>query len=92
MMGEIFVQERPPWCPHPDCQFLRIGCGLMCCGKLPRPVEHDRDFNTHRFCLYGAGDGGGVFDLQVNKTDLFWFDMMFDHLRKSMDKKMISDD
>ena len=52
----------------------------MCGGHLPTPVEHDGDFNHHRFCLNGVADNGGVFDLQVNNSDLWWFRWLFDAL------------
>ena len=52
----------------------------MCGGHLPEPAEHDGDFNHHRFCLNGVADNGGVFDLQVNNSDLQWFRWLFDAL------------
>jgi len=52
----------------------------ICGGQLPAPEPHDGDFNTHRFCINGASDTGGIFDLQVNKTDLWWFRFIFDSL------------
>ncbi len=50
----------------------------MCVGQLPKPEPHDGDLNTHRLCLNGAGEGGGVFDLQINKSDVGWFRWLFD--------------
>ena len=44
----------------------------MCCGELPKPEPHDGDLNTHRLCLNGADKDGGVFDLQINSTDVWW--------------------
>lgn len=73
-------QERPKWCPHSTCQFLRSIQGVMCCGELPELEPHDKDYNTHRFCLNGAGNDGGVFDLQVNKGDIFHFRVLFWHI------------
>lgn len=58
-------QERPEWCPHQDCVFLRQSQGLLCGGHLPKPEPHDGDENTHRLCIKAAG----VFDLQINRTD-----------------------
>ena len=66
----------PRWCPHKECICIAPG-ELMCCGRLPRPIKHDTDFNTHRFCLSGAADNGGVFDLQVNGSDAWRFGIMF---------------
>lgn len=79
-MGEVWKQERPSWCPHTDCLFKRRVMDGMCCGDLPEPAPHDGDFNNYRFCLNGAADNGGVFDLQVNDTDLGWFRWIFDAL------------
>ncbi len=79
-MATEWKQERPTWCPHTDCIFKRRVMDGMCGGGLPNPVEHDGDFNNYRFCLNGAADNGGVFDLQVNDTDLGWFRWIFDAL------------
>lgn len=76
----VAAQERPRWCPHADCVFLRQTQGLICGGALPVPVDHDGTPNTHRFCMNGAGDNGGVVDLQVNATDLQHFRWIFDAL------------
>jgi hypothetical protein len=73
-------QERPEWCPHQDCIFQRRAMDSLCGGKLPEPVEHDGDFNTHRLCINGAMPNDEVFDLQVNKGDLFWFRFIFEAL------------
>ena len=62
---ESWKQERPSWCPHQDCIFLRQTQGLLCGGELPKPEPHDEGENTHRLCI----KAGEVFDLQVNKTD-----------------------
>jgi len=79
-MTEIWKQERPPWCPHEDCVFRRRVMDKICGGELPTPEPHDGDLNTHRWCLNGAADNGGVFDLRVNATDLEWFRWTFDAL------------
>jgi len=51
----------------------------LCAGKLPTPEPHDGDFNTHRICIAGVIMlEGGVFDLQVNTTDLYHFRRLFD--------------
>ncbi len=80
MMGETWTQERPAWCPHTDCLFRRRAMDAVCGGELPEPTEHDGGLNTHRVCLNGAADDGGVFDLQVNASDLGWFRWIFDAL------------
>ena len=74
---EIWRQERPSWCPHADCVFVRRVTDTMCGGQLPNPEAHDGDFNTHRFCLNGVIDDGEVFDLQINRTDAGWFLWLF---------------
>lgn len=75
---EVWTQVRPDWCPHPTCGFKRRVTDAMCVGKLPQPEPHDGDLNTHRLCLNGATDAGGVFDLQINRSDVSWFRWLFD--------------
>jgi len=79
---EARISDKPSWCPHPDCQHLRTNQDACCGGRLPEPAPHDDGMNTHRFCLRGAADDGGVFDLQVHTGDLFWFDLAFDAIRE----------
>lgn len=67
-------QEKPAWCPHSHhCIFLMRVQDSLCAGKLPKPLPHDGDFNTHRICLTGALPNDEVFDLQVNKSDVYHF-------------------
>ena len=73
-MGE-WRQERPSWCPHPDCSFRRRAQDALCAGQLPAPEPHDGDHNTHRICI-NAGEP--VFDLQINATDAEYFRWMLD--------------
>ena len=83
-MGK-WKQEQPTWCPHKDCRFKRRAMDKLCGGELPEPEEHDGGVNTHRFCI-NAGcinktvKCDGIFDLQVNSTDLQWFRWIFDAL------------
>lgn len=77
---KIWKQERPGWCPHPDCLFVRRTVDAICVGHLPEPVPHDGDFNIYRWCLNGAAEDGGVFDLQINNADIGWFRISFDAL------------
>ena len=74
----IYLQERPTWCPHQTCQFKFRVTDAMCAGELPKPEPHDGDLNTHRMCLNGADEGGGVFDLQINRSDVGWFRRLFE--------------
>lgn len=69
-----FPHARPPWCPHKTCQFRTCAAQQsVCIGQLPEPEPHDGDFNTHRLCIHGAKDDGEwTFDMQINKTDVFW--------------------
>lgn len=69
-----FKQEKPSWCPHEGCGFLRRAMDNLCGGKLAVPEPHDGDWNTHRLCI----KTDGVFDLQVNTNDLDWFRWIFD--------------
>ena len=87
MASEKRENKRPEWCPHHDCVLIRAMIGTICGGRLPKPEEHDEDFNTHRFCLKGCAGDGGAFDLQVNKTDLWWLIRLFDHLTNDMESK-----
>jgi len=66
-------QERPSWCVHGDCEFLRRAWDSLCGGRLPAPEGHEGDLNTHRLCI----NTGEVFDLQVNASDLWWFRWIF---------------
>ena len=77
-MSEVWKNERPAWCPHSDCRFLRQTQALICVGKLPQPVDHDGHPNTHRLCLNEALPNGEVFDLQINTTDTYHFRRMFE--------------
>lgn len=49
----------------------------MCIGKLSVPTPHNGDFNTHRICLWE----GGPTDFQVNKTDVGWFEYLFEVMK-----------
>ena len=83
--GDHFVKEcfvdKPSWCPHNDCVYLSWRQGF-CVGRLPVPISHEGVDNTHRWCLNGASDNGGVFDLQVNSGDLWNFVVLFDVIRR----------
>ena len=74
--------KRSSWCPHKTCKNLRTLQDKMCVGKLMKKEEHDGDFNTHRICLDTKETGHGVFDLQINKTDCYWFRLLFDAIDK----------
>lgn len=77
-VGEVWKQVRPGWCPHQDCQFKRRATDAICVGQLLEPEPHDGDENTHRICLNGVADNGGVFDLQINRSDVGWFRWLFE--------------
>jgi len=79
-----YKQEKPSWCPHESCKFLRRVQDDLCGGSLPTPESHDGDLNTHRLCI--KTDTEGAFDLQVNTSDLDWFRWIFD----AMDGKKTS--
>jgi hypothetical protein len=74
--GRIYIvdDQRPKWCGHKDCQCLVTLQDTCCGGRLPRPVPHDEDFNTHRICIETEGV---VFDLMVNRTDVFVLGRLF---------------
>lgn len=70
-------QERPEWCKFNDCIFLRRAMDSMCGGRLPQPIPHSDDVNTHRFCIVADGD---LTYYQVNESDLEWLRWIFDAL------------
>jgi hypothetical protein len=73
-----WFQERPKWCPNPDCEFKRIAVDHICVGKLPEPIPHNNDENTHRMCLHQPVDNTDVFEWQINSSDVSWFRWLFD--------------
>lgn len=81
-MNKVWKQEMPDWCPHRDCLFLRRAMDNICGGKLPKLEPHGEGFNTHRFCLVGVLPEDEIFDLQVNKTDIGWFEFIFQAIKK----------
>lgn len=79
--GKTFKQERPSWCPHADCCFLRRAMDDLCGGKLPVLGDHGpvKAVNTHRFCIH-FDDGSPIVDMQVNASDLAWMRWIMDAL------------
>ena len=69
---------RPVWCPHADCDFILNSQGKACVGRLPAPVPHDGIDNDGRLCI----NADGVFDLQVNRGDLWNLKRLFQALYK----------
>lgn len=80
--------DRPVWCPHKDCKCLGFRQNT-CIGRLPEPADHPpyKAVNTHRWCLEGAADNGGVFDLQVNWGDLWQFVLFFNKVAEDVGRK-----
>ena len=68
----VWKNERPDWCPYPNCIFKMNTQNLICTGKLTVPESHDSDENTHRLCFNERETGHGIHDLQINRTDA-WF-------------------
>lgn len=78
------MMPRPSWCPHPTCNYLLQTQDAACVGKLPDPIEHDGDKNTHRLCLRGAKDDGEwTFDLQINSSDCYHLTRLLNKVRES---------
>jgi len=75
------IHEKPLWCPHKKCKVLRAFQSAMCIGELPKWVKHGKGWNTHRLCLKGVLKNKKIFDLQINKTDIYWFRLLFDAAR-----------
>lgn len=61
------AHKRPDWCPHKDCRFVLNTQEMACVGRLPEPVDHGGIANDGRVCI----NADGVFDLQVNRGDLW---------------------
>ena len=57
------------WCPYKECIVKIKSQNLMCIGRLPKPIPHGADYNTHRFCIDERETGHGIHDLQLNWTD-----------------------
>ncbi len=81
-MSETWKNERPKWCPHLDCIHKILSQNKLCGGKLSKPVPHDNDFNDLRICLKGVLPNNEIFDLQVNKSDLYHFGRIFKVLKE----------
>lgn len=80
------MNRRPEWCTHKDCIWVTCWQNCMCGGRLQKPESHEDDFNTHRFCLKNVLPNNEIFDLQVNKSDLCWFSLLFGKMQKDMDR------
>lgn len=67
----VWKQQRPDWCPHPDCAYRASSQGCLCVGELPEPTPHYGDFNTHRLCIAQScpGDDEWLFKLEINSGD-----------------------
>ncbi|KKP51572.1 MAG: hypothetical protein UR43_C0019G0015 [candidate division TM6 bacterium GW2011_GWF2_33_332] len=63
--------KRPVWCPHLDCNFKTHSQNLMCVGYLPKPERHDDSLNDYRLCIDTRETGHDIFDLQINKGDVW---------------------
>jgi hypothetical protein len=63
-------QERPSWCPHPDCRFLRRSQDVICSGHMSSPRLHEGVENTHRLCQR-ADDGAWLHTVELNKGDAY---------------------
>ncbi len=57
---------RPENCPEPNCQYLTSYDGRICFGRLPKLVQHDDLFNSHRCCEDGE-------PVELNATDAYYW-------------------
>ena len=72
------TNKRPERCPHQDCEYIiSLGLEAFCKGKLPKPIDHDGQDNTHRLCFIQFD--GDVFDFQMNKGDLYTLKRLIEH-------------
>jgi hypothetical protein len=81
------MSKRPKWCQHKNCIYITSNQDKMCCGKLFKSAPHDEDFNTHRFCLDTRETGHGVFDLQVNRTDVWLLKRLMNFILDNISKE-----
>lgn len=67
----IWKQQRPGWCPHPNCAYRMSTQDALCVGELPAPLDHDGTLNTHRLCIVQSApdDPEWLFKLEINKGD-----------------------
>lgn len=72
-------QERPTWCPHDDCTFVFRVQDVACAGRLPAPVPHGADQNTHQLCIQAEGET--LLALQWNRTDAWHLGRLCDAVR-----------
>ena len=78
---KVWKQERPTWCPKPDCDFKRRVMDSLCGGRLPEPVPHAGDFNTVRICFNDdLTPDVPVMPIMFNESDLNWLRWIFDAL------------
>jgi len=54
----------------------------MCVGKLPKEIPHGLDKNTHRLCFKDLLPNDEIFDVQVNKGDIYWLELLIDPIKK----------
>ena len=67
-----FSMSIPEWCPHENsCIFKVLRQNKICGGHLPEPEAHDDDFNKKRLCIDTRETEHGIFDLQINHTDIY---------------------
>lgn len=85
------MRDKPTWCTHEDCVFIRNSQEMLCCGRLPFPESHGVDYNTHRLCINTQETGHGIFDLQVNNTDVYWLMMTLGAIKKNIDFNVIDE-
>ena len=65
-----WTQQRPDWCPYPDCLFKIRSQDSLCIGELPTPLDHAGVDNTHRLCMHGAPDDGEwMHIIELNRGD-----------------------
>ena len=76
------MKNKPKWCPHSDCIFKRTYQNCLCIGKLPKKVLHGTDYNTHRWCIKNALPNDEIFDLQINRSDVYWFELLFKFVKE----------
>lgn len=84
---------RPSWCPHSNCEWVTgggdpEGSGVACAGKMPSPLNHGNDKNTHRLCLKPFDQTPSEFEL--NRTDVWYFGLVLKSLFENINKNEVN--
>jgi hypothetical protein len=86
-------QDRLEYCSHPDCTPLESWDNRSCLGRMPKPVQHLEQYNSHRLCLeteeycVNIGDGYYIGSLMI----MLIKDVLANHLFNNCNELAIRD-